>query len=367
MSGTGNKLLDEAIKGTEGEIFGAAFGQDGNVDHSDEADTSLEEMDETPSETDGAEEAETEEGDDAEQDAEAEDDSEGAEDEGEGDKTPKAVDDRDKETGRFKAKDGEQDTERPRKGDTTVPLRAERAKRAELEKELQDERTARKADTDRLSRLEGQLDAILKGQAQARPAPKDDPKAEDQEPDIFAAPDEWKAWNKRQNDATATSLRQDFENRIIEQSFGAAHEKHGKDFETAYGALTKLDATNPTHRAIVAGIRKAPNPGSELMRWHKRQSTLQAMGDDPDAYIQAQVEKMLTDPETRKKLTARLRAEAAGGDEGEGEQRTQQRQVRNVIRTPRSLNSDVGRASRTNDNDAMDGSEQAIFASAWNK
>lgn len=363
---TGDKLLDEAIAGTEKEIFGGAFGEDGNVAHDDAPDTSLEEMEDdvtsdatATGDDDGA--ASEDEAGDEDGDAGGKDDTgaKGADDDAKG--KPDAEESRDKATGQFKPK-GEEGTEKPRKGNPGIALRDERARNETLRTELEKERSERQAERDRLSKLEGQLDAMLKGQAAQ---PKTETKSEataDAEPDMFVDYDGWKAWNRRQNDQIAASLRQSFDNRLIDMSFGQAHEAHGKTFEAAYGAVTSLNPQNSAHVAIVNRIRSAPNPGAALMKWHKQQQTLERVGDDPDAFIKGEVARLLKDPEVRKQVLADMRAEA-GGDRG-GEQQ-QRGPIRNVIRNPRSLNSEGGRAERTNDNDNLDDSEAAVFAAAW--
>lgn len=362
------KLLDEAIKGTEEEIFGAAFGQDGTVDQTDDdADKSLEEMEDDQSDTtaSGEDDASNDEAGAGDEDADGD-----ADGEGEGEK-PGAEQPRDKE-GKFADKgekpDGGEQREKPQKGDPAVPLRVERQKAAKLETELEAERreraTERETFRNELSKLEGRLDQVLKGQTAQPKAETKSEAAADAEPDIFVDPDGWRKWNNEQSEKRLSAVRDGFENRFLQASFEDAAEKHGKAFEAAYGALSSLDPQNPAHRAIVNTIRSAPNPGKRLMTWHRQQETLRQVGEDPDAYVERMLAEKLADPEFLKSLLAKVGN--AGGDGG-GQQQQQQRgsNVRHIIRNPRSLNSEGGRAQSANDTAALDGSEQAVFAAAW--
>lgn len=363
---TGDKLLDDAIAGTEKEIFGGAFGDDGNVNHDDAPDTSLEEMeDDISSDTEGDEDGAAGDGEAGDQEG---NDKDAAKDAGtDAGKEKLDAENRDKATGQFKPKgDGEQRDGKPQKGDPTIPLRAERQRAAALQADLEKERSERAAEREsfktEFAKIEGRLDQIMRGQ---QAAPKADAKSEatvDAEPDMFVDPEGWKTWNRRQTETRITAVQQNFEKQRVESSLADAADQHGEAFEAAYGALTKLNPQNPAHQAIVNAIRAAPNPGKELMRWHKRQEALREVGDDPTAYRQKVASELLKDPEFRKQLLADMRAEA-GGDGGE--RQPQRGTIRNVIRTPRSLNSDGGRAERTNDNDNLDDSEAAVFAAAW--
>lgn len=370
MAGTGNQELDAAVAETEKEIF--AFGTDatdeGETD--DNADTSLEQME-------GDDPTNLEEGDDAE---DGDDDADGEDGDAEGDGTEKpdgdksegdkaAEQNRDKETGQFKAKDDKSGAEKGegdkgRKGDPSVPLRAEREKNRTLQSDLEKERNERAAERTELetlrtnlAKLEGRLDQVSRGQ----PAKTEDAsKVEDQEPDIFTHPDEWKAWNRKETDKRLEAVRRSGENRFINASLADAHEAHGEKFDAAFAALNKLDPQNASHRAIVADIRNAPNPGKRLMKWHGDQQALQEMGSDPQAFINRKVAEALAekvkDPEFLKSIgaTGAQRSREEGGNDGNS-------RPRNVIRNPRSLNSEGGRAQRANDAVDNDGSDAAIF------
>ncbi|WP_340054580.1 hypothetical protein, partial [Pseudomonas sp. JAI120] len=106
----------------------------------------------------------------------------------------------------------------------------------------------------------------------------------------------------------------------------------------------------------------SPNPGEELVRWHRRSTALARFGDDPDA-AEARIREetrqaLLKDPEFRKQLIADLRQEASTGENGA---------PRTTTRLPKS----IARAGGSNigvermDHSAQDNSDQSVADAAW--
>lgn len=146
---------------------------------------------------------------------------------------------------------------------------AQRRREAEGEKEdLRRELAVAKA---RLDDLNARVNTP-KDQSQ----PKTDP-----EPDMFADPEAWKSWQRRQLEATADARVQQgfrqFEQRQTEQMNARVNESFqqaataqglvGMEFHAAYAALTSLNPNDPRDRATVAEIYHAPNPARALADW----------------------------------------------------------------------------------------------------
>lgn len=346
-------LLGEAIAGTEAEIFGEAVNdKEVETGEGEEPDRSLEAMDEVE-----------------EADSEAEGDGDGEFEDGEGEK-PETKPNRDDE-GKFAAKadvskdaktegDGKQgDKPAERRGDPQVPLSAERQRRQNLETELEKERRERATERDsfksEFAKLEGRLDQVLR--TQQPPAPKaEEPKNE--KPDKFVDPDGYDKWVEDQITARVSTAVQGINDRFINASMAAAHEKHEKAFETAFSAVSALDRSNPANSAVLRNIREAPNPGAALMHWHTQQETLREVGGDPAAYRQKIADDIKSDPEFRKQLMEELKAEARGGGANGS-------RPRNIIRNVPSLNGAAGRGDSQVDPRAFDNSEGGVFASAF--
>lgn len=94
-----------------------------------------------------------------------------------------------------------------------------------------------------------------------------------------------------------------------------ATDKFGEDtVNAAMAEIEKRVNQNPNGmRATYDRIMRAPHPYGELVKWHKEQSALSTYGDDPEAYIAAEVERRLA---------------AAGGGQGGGQQLQPQQQQR---------------------------------------
>lgn len=311
-----DELLTDAIRDTETEIANSVFDKE---DGDDDADRSLEAMDDEEGE--GDEEVEA----DADGEVEAKD--------GDGKADAKVEPERDA-NGKFVKPDGR-----------TAALREERGKRQTVEQERDQYKTNFDAITARLENLNGQITALTR----TAPRQQEQPKAIER-PDPIVDPDGY-----------ARSVRDEVEagiiSRNVEETFRDAHEEHGNKFEAAYQALTSLDRNSPSDRALVQRISKSANPGRALMRWHTQQEAVREIGD-PSKYRERVRNELLEDPEFEKAVVARVRERANGGNQ-------QRRPTNNITRLP-SLNSSgsgSGRQSRSASDD--DDSDAAVAAYAF--
>lgn len=396
-----DQALEDAIAGTEREIFSEATGKAQNdADETGSTDRSLEEMGEglegrhvpvTADDDEAAEDA-TDGDDAADGDEDASDDAD--DDAGEGEQP------RDKKTGQFKSKEAEEaagkakakgegeqgDPKAKPAGDGKaaeqtgddanrgrVPAgrhREETQARRAAEQRASDAEAARdravaesQETRQQFLALNQRLDDLLAGRVQLpQPQQQQHQAKAPPPPDKFADPDGYDQWVQDRITEARQAGAADVNRRFLEASLADAHDEHGKDFETAYSTLTQLDRNDPAARVTVQKIMNAPNPGKALMRWHKDQVAIKEVGGDVAGFktrIAAETREALKkDPEFRKQLLEELRAEASGEDTGEP--------ARTVTRLPRSLNqARGGGAGQLPDRRLMDGSDAAIFEDLW--
>lgn len=80
-------------------------------------------------------------------------------------------------------------------------------------------------------------------------------------------------------------------NERLNMSETLARQSHGDEaVDGAREAFAEEVKRNP---ALYAELQRQANPYGFVVQWHKRQSVLSKMGDDPEAYIEAQVKARL--------------------------------------------------------------------------
>ncbi len=344
--------IGDAIIATEKEIAGDAWGQE-ETEQGDAGDRSLEELGEG---LEGQQEPE-----DDESEEETSDD-ETPEGEGEAEESEAAGTDKTKP---------EQEVIPPARDDQrgrVPPARLreanERARAAEAERDALKAQIEKVGDTKALSdKLELALRQIddLRRAPPRQEAQTEPPKAP-AAPDLFEDPTGFvnHLTNSFQTELAKRDTR--LEQSRVENSMAIAHAVHKDTFEKAFAAINQLDPRNPEARATVQRIYTAPNPGMELVNWHKRQETLARVGDDPSAYeerIRTETRQaLMQDPEFRKQLLADLRGEAARGDNGA---------PRTTTRLPQSLARSSGSnlGAERSDPRVSEDSEQSVADAAW--
>jgi hypothetical protein len=131
---------------------------------------------------------------------------------------------------------------------------------------------------------------------------------------------------------------------------GQAAQLHGADkIQAAKAAAEALDQNGKAnlHRQLMAG----GNPFDNLVKWHKQQEALSRVGDDPDAWLNAEIEKKLADPAFLASAIERARAGASNP--------TARSQP--ITNLPPSLNRLPAGGNQAADNDMSDG---ALFSNA---
>lgn len=105
-------------------------------------------------------------------------------------------------------------------------------------------------------------------------------------PDFYADPEGFLAQQQQ-------LVQQALWNERLNTSEIVAREKFGDEaVEKAAEAFRAAAQNSP---ALAAEFRRQANPYSYVIAWHKKQSTLEKMGDDPDAWINAQIEARLAE------------------------------------------------------------------------
>ena len=146
---------------------------------------------------------------------------------------------------------------------------------------------------ERYSALEGQYQQLMRQmqQFQQRPA---QPVEQKPPPDFWENPDA--AFNARLEQAISPIAQT--QSQIVENfSRMMAADKFGEEtVNTAMQDLTTRVSANPNGmRATYQRIMNSPHPYGELVKWHKEQSALKTYGDDPEAYIKAEVERRIAE------------------------------------------------------------------------
>ena len=359
--------LDAAMIATDREIAAEAWGKEAD-DLDDSGDRSLEEMGDG---LEGQHEDDDEIGEEAGDETGEETGDETGEEAETGDQTgkeqvAKAGEQETKPAAKPGEKPGEVAEIKPAKPEGRVPagvhrerIRAAEAERDELKAQLESEKaTARKEFDELKAQFQGVL-AVL--QRQQPPQQQQESPKPEIVPDLFEDP---KGFLDHLNRGFQTELQrrdQMLDGLRVENSMQIAHAIHKDVFTQAFAAIQKLNPQDPDSQMTVRRIYASPNPGEALVDWHKRNETLREVGNDPAAFKEKVAretrEALMADPEFRRQLLAELHAEASGGDNGK---------PRTITRLPKSLNNIAGGASASRDNTVdLDGSEQAIAASAW--
>jgi hypothetical protein len=366
--------VNTAVANTEGEIAAFAFGED---EPENDADTSLEQM------GDGLEGGDLdEEIDDSESEGQAGDEEIEA---AEGDETAE-VDEQPEVNDRQPQR---QDERRPQRTERQDDDRQDRrgvppgVHRERVQAQRQRAETAEQR-ADRLERelaeTRGQVQVLTTMQTQPRRGEQQQQERPDVEPDMFADPDGWKAWNRRQVQAEATQIaRREFgtfrqemqqrdESRINLAFEEAASGARGFEFNAAYRMLTTtLDPRNARDRATVARIVQSQDPTQALFDWFEdngaeefRASVAEQLGLEPANGYE--------DDRGQQRSNGRN-----GGDNRQARQnggqrqqpRQQQGQPRQVYRMPPSLNAARGgsgnRQGQQANPDMQDDSDASSF------
>lgn len=173
-----------------------------------------------------------------------------------------------------------------------VPVGAVQAER--------EKRQAAQAESEALRREVAELRGMV--QATRQPAPQ--PQQEQQPASLWDDPD-----------AYLKSQISPLEQRLLAQaanfSMRMAIKEHGKEvFDAAEQALAQA-ANTPDGQQFISKLRASDDPAEDLIKWHKQQQAIARVGSDPDAWLNAEIERRLSDPTEQAKILERIRSGAA--------------------------------------------------------
>jgi len=245
------------------------------------------------------------------------------------------------ETGKFAPKPGDIPAvaepvidahQQPDKPNNGVPVRAvqeERQKRQEAE-----------ASAEALRREIAELRGMV--QARNQPAP---PKQEQQAPaTIWDDPDGFLKSQLTPMQSQMMEMKEFMSENLAVQTYGE------EKVNAAKQAIEQA-ARTPEGQQVIQKMMQSRHPFDDLVKWHKQQETMQRVGSDPDAWLEAEMEKRLADPVYQAKVLERIRGTAASNTDRSNP----------AISLPPSLS---GLPAGGNTAPAADMSDAALFSNA---
>jgi hypothetical protein len=226
--------------------------------------------------------------------------------------------------------------EQPASNGNGVPVGAVQA-----EREKRQEAQQRAADLERqLAELRGQVTLLSQ---QRQPAPQ--PQQEQKPASIFEDPDAYLQSQLTPVQQTIQEMREE----LWESKAAVLHTQ-----ATVDAAKAAADALDPAskqnlHRQLMAG----GNPFDNLVKWHKQQEALTKVGGDPDAWLNAEIEKRMNDPAFLAQAIERARTGATPNPANRSQQP--------LVNLPPSLARLPAGGNQPADNDMSDG---ALFSHA---
>jgi hypothetical protein len=169
---------------------------------------------------------------------------------------------------------------------------------------LREEREAREAAErraqDREAHWQRQIAELQAKLPKAEPLPA---------PDVFENPDAFLQHGVRQ---AVDPVKQEIGQLREFYSQRDAVREHG--VETVKAAFQALDqaanAGDPEARAVVARVKQSMHPFGDMVAWHKKQTVISQVGDDPNAWFEKQLEDRLNDQAFAGKMLERIRGSA---------------------------------------------------------
>lgn len=165
-------------------------------------------------------------------------------------------------------------------------------------------------------------------------------------PDQFQDPEAYNNFWEQRFQQQQAMFQQSIRSIQAENSLARAHDKHGDVFMEAYKAIQ--DRAAQGDRLPAQQVVNSPNPGEAMVNWYKRESTLQTVGNDPEAFAAKLLQEALDNPEFLAKALEKARGVA-------GAQPTQQ------IKFPPSLNKATS-AARSDDMTPMSDAQMYQYA-----
>lgn len=212
---------------------------------------------------------------------------------------------------------------------------------------LHESRQREKAASDRAEALErsllqmqGQLEAVQRQVAGQQPQSNE--KAEP--PDFWEDPNGFVA-------AQLSPIEKRMRQQAEQMSQRFAIQEYGREqVEKAYVEFGKALQTDPTLSAQYERIKASDHPYGDIVKWYKQQQTIQRVGEDPEKWLEAEMEKRLSDPAKQAEILKRIQSTAVANSQDSP-----------VTNLPRSLSNLPGGANSAVSGDVDD---EALFKHA---
>lgn len=180
------------------------------------------------------------------------------------------------------------------------------------------------------------------------------PKAEPQPaPDVFDNPDAFLQHGVRQ---AVDPVKQELAKLTEFYSQRDAVREHGAEaVKSAFHALDQAAvAGDPEAKAVVARVKQSMDPFGDMVAWHKKQTVISQVGNDPNAWFEKQLEDRLKDQAFQGQVLERIRG-SAGASPTNG--------AAPKVQLPPSLNR-VAAAARVTGDDEGDLSDASLYRHA---
>lgn len=132
------------------------------------------------------------------------------------------------------------------------------------------------------------------------------PQEEAKPADFWDDPDGW-------GNKLVTPIQQQLQQQNERWSRRFAEQQHGAEtVNAAYQALGQaMQAGEPGAIAEFQRLKQSDHPFGEIVDWHKRQETMKTVGNDPNAWLEAEMKKRLADPAYQAQVLEMIRGTAA--------------------------------------------------------
>jgi len=163
---------------------------------------------------------------------------------------------------------------------------------------LREEAEARRMAEDRARMLEARLNEVAAHIQQNQ-----------KQPDFFDNPD---AATQQLIMRTLQPYAEETRRNLMYMGKMVAAARHGEDkVEEAEQAFLQARAAESLDPADYERVVQSPNRYDAVVQWHKRQSVLASVGDDPNAWFERQLEARMADPQFQAKVLEKVRGSAA--------------------------------------------------------
>lgn len=181
-------------------------------------------------------------------------------------------------------------------------------------------RQSERAEKDRADRLELEL-AEVRGQVsllsqRAMQPPPAAPKEPVVAKEIWDGPD---AFVDDRVNTALTPVQEQMRTLVLTYSRREAVREHGQEkVDAAEAALKQAITTGQLNgQEVTARLTKSLDPVGDVVTWHTRQSAISRVGNDPDKWLESELERRLTDPAEQAKILERIRASASTQQPGQ--------------------------------------------------